>query len=280
MLEFYKQNPQLAVYKIRDAKLHNYQKQNWLISAILKAKVMVMALIAIQRGGKDCAVAWALTELKKIQDFRAVCLFNFKRPPFVAKDDMYYSISDIPAGTKKEPVYVWCSELEMVLNARNFQQKTNVRFTMKSALFAQNNIKFFGTCKLASNVDINFFRVVNFLGLKYVNPINIEHERVNVVSPELDFMRNKDPEDKAVLTVQNDRNIFNIRHPVPSWYDNEFSNQFHDPNPEQLWQMATSMVADGNNLQATLMTIRELSPHVFEPEQLKELGRVAASAKM
>ena len=105
--------------------------------------------------------------------FKEVCGFSREDLNFIYPEgipsDMYFSFKNIPTGKKEQEVWIYASEMEMVLPARTSGDKENRLFSMIAGTFSQNHTKIFGCCKLASKVDLNFLRGMNVKIIKYIS---------------------------------------------------------------------------------------------------------------
>ena len=152
------------------------KKLDKLMKWIVCSSQITCLILGDQRMGKDALVC-RLFEL--IIDYcfdcgipppRIVTLGNVKRPPFCRDEDMYFSFKDIPFGSVSQPVYIYCSELDVEFPARDFAGQENKLFSILEGTMAQNHQKLFGCVKLASKVDISILRSCNLKIFKYISP--------------------------------------------------------------------------------------------------------------
>ena len=176
---------------------------------------------------------------------RIVTLGNFKKPPFVDEKDMYYSLTKCPVGTKKQRVIIYCSELDLFFPARDFKGGENTALNMQINTLAQNKQSIIGCCKLSANVDVSFWRACTMLLFKYISESNLKHDRVEFLSDLGMRLRPQDPKDKTqVMAMYNDR-LVKYSHKPPEWYNDEYSEQYHNISEDKLTEYAETLIESG-----------------------------------
>jgi len=188
---------------------------------------------------------------------RIVTLMNVKRPPFVKEGDMFFSFEHIPSGQlvfnpytlkqEMQEVWVYCSELEIVLPARNPNAPENSLFASISGTFAQNHIKLFGCVKLASKVDLNAIRGCNVIASKYINPqkLKIENvERDNVLSPLGQWILPSDRNNKTATLLYFNDQFFSVDFDLPRWWTQEYSEQYYNISESLVWDYINAVCLD------------------------------------
>lgn len=250
---------------IENFQLSEQEKKNMFMDYIISVPQLTWLTFADERMGKDALICEiiqnVLDKLKKdkLISPRVVTLMNVKCPPFVKDDDMYFSFKDIPSGKmvynplkiRKElqEVWVYSSELELILPARELLAPENKLFSAISGTFAQNHIKLVGAVKLASKVDINAIRSCNAKSLKYINPEKLEIanvERNNILSPLGYWLLPRNKTDKSQTLLAFDNNLFSVHYGLPVWWNDEYSEQFKgDTIPEsKIWDYIDSVCSD------------------------------------
>ena len=152
----------------------DFQKKKLLIEFIVKSPQITCLILGDQRRGKDCLLTRIFEDIieyckfRKMVPPRIVSLGNVKIPPFVDPKDMYFSFKEIPFGTSFQPVYIYCSEIEVEFPARDFASEENKMFSILEGTLAQNHQKIFGCVKLTSKVDISVLRSCNVKLFKFV----------------------------------------------------------------------------------------------------------------
>lgn len=211
------------------------EKKNRLIQWIVHSAQITCIVMGDQRMGKDatlCKVFEEVIDYCKKSGFdppRFVTLGNIKAPWFVSEKDMYFSFRKIPFGTKRQPVYIYCGELEVEFPARDFAGKENKLFSILEGTMAQNHQKLFGCVKLMAKVDLSVIRSCNLKLFKFISPEKLEMEgieRVNVLSDLGRWFLPKDVQDKAKCLLVFDNNLLTTTYALPSFWTDEYSEQF------------------------------------------------------
>ena len=141
-------------------------KKSELIRWLIHQPQITCLILGDQRMGKDALICHIFDDIigyckeNNLQKPRFVTLGNVKKPPFVRVDpeedkgkkgyvnDMYFSWKKIPSGTASKPVYIYCSEIEQVLPARESMAGTeNKLFSVLEGTLGQNHQKLFGAVK-------------------------------------------------------------------------------------------------------------------------------------
>ena len=141
---------------VENFNLEEIKKKEMLINFLLFQPQITCGLFADQRMGKDALLCKLYDDIlehcKKIKKDppRIVTLGNMRKPPFVTEEDMYFSFKNIPSGTAEKEVWIYSSEIETVLPAREGLAPENKLFSQLEGTMAQNHQKLFGCCKLAS----------------------------------------------------------------------------------------------------------------------------------
>ncbi len=227
----------------RDVKLPNDKKREEIIRFLIDSEVIIGAVLAGQRMGKDALVCDLLQEVKNRlgRRIRIVTLGNPSAPfitapgvGFVEPGDAYFNLLDVPGGTRECPVLIYTSELDLFFPARDFNSQSNKALNAQLNTLAQNHQKILGCAKLAANVDVSFWRACNFKLFKYITEDNLQFERggnsYSFLTPAGLLIRPKDPHDKrTVLAVFQDKYL-TITHDPPAWYSRAFSEQFNSVN--------------------------------------------------
>lgn len=245
---------------IVNEKFDNKQKLHKFIEFVSNEPYITCAILGDQRQGKDvtiCSVFEFMIAYNKLQEFpkklRFVTLGNMKNPPFVDPNDMYYSFEKIPSGSKNEEVIIYCSELDTFLSQRETQSEQNKSFNVLANTFAQNHQKLFGCCKLASQVDVAFWRNCNCKIFKYITPSKLlvpGLERESMLTELAMIMLPKDRIDKSVSLFDFDNNLLTIRTGMPNWYNLEYSEQYSASygNKEKALEFASVLLENNTNL--------------------------------
>ncbi len=215
------------------------KKIDLLIKWIMHSSQITCLIFGDQDMGKDaliCKIFELIISYCKDNDFdppRFVTLGNIKRPWFVSEHDRYFSLMKIPVGTRTQPVYIYCSELDAVFPAREFQGEENKLFSVLQNTFRQNHQKLFGCVKLAANVDISVLRTCNLKLFKYISPEKLEIkgiERDNLLTDLGRWFLPKDINNKASTLMCFDNNLLTCEFGLPSFWSNEYSEQFGGKN--------------------------------------------------
>lgn len=240
----YVKHPDEGRKLLQNFSLTDEQKKDLLLEWIIFQPQITCGVLADQRMGKDATMCEVFTEAleyceeNKIPKPRIVTLNNMKCPPFVDEKDMYYSFKHIPSGTAEKEVWIYCSEIETVLPAREGKSPENQLFNQLEGTMAQNHQKLFGCSKLLSKVDINFIRSLNCKIFKFISPekLKIENvERGNVLS-ELGYWHlPKNPFDKTKTLLSFDDQLFTVCYNLPVWWSERYSEQFREVPIEKVW---------------------------------------------
>jgi len=263
-------------------------KKQLLIEWLYYSPQITCGVFADQRMGKDALVCEIFQEVidyckkKGLTLPRIVTLGNMRKPPFVTDEDMYFSFKNIPSGSKEREVWIYSSEIETHLPARQGLDPENKLFSMLEGTLAQNHQKLFGCCKLASKVDLNFIRGMNVKLFKYISKekLNIEGvERVNVLSPLGSWLLPHDITDKTMTLLAFDNNLFTCSYPLPNWWSDEYSEQFRDVPLSKVWDFVETSYSENmkpQQLQTILAQKFRKNLSIIEIENhLKEEGLIA-----
>lgn len=234
----YNQNPDEGRKLISNFDFTDSQKKFLLYDFIYNSPQITFLGFGDQRMGKDAtlnAVFQDILDLCKEGRYpfipRIVTLGNIRKPPFVDESDMYFSFKNIPSGTKEKEVWVYCSEIETVLPAREGTSPENKLFSQLEGTMAQNHQKLFGLVKLASKVDINALRSCNVKFFKFISPekLSIEGvERANILSRLGYWHLPKSADDKTKTLLVFDNQLFLVDYDLPIWWDDRYSEQFRE----------------------------------------------------
>jgi hypothetical protein len=276
---------------IENHNLSPEKKLNLFLDYFILSAQITWLMFADERYGKDAGVCELFEKaFKRAVELgrkspRVVTLGNIKVPPFVlfgektdfeyfekvfgmTRDDLlekydgnipndrYWSFRHIPSGTTAEEVWVYCSELETMLPARDSAAPENKLFAMISGTFAQNHVKLIGCVKLASKVDLNAIRGCNIKTFKYINPEKLKItnvERSNILTPLGGWLLPSDPNDKTETLLAFDSQLFSVPLDLPLWWTQKYSEQFSEVSKEDIWDYIEATCED---LTATpIMTI-------------------------
>ena len=241
--QLFKENPEEAVNLIKKSHYNNEQKRQEFTKFIVESPQISCGIFADQRAGKDVTVNGifedAITHCKSKgqQPPRIVTLGNIKIPPYVSPQDRYFSFRRIPIGTPLQEVWIYCSEIETVLPAREVTSMENKLYSQLEGTMAQNHQKIFGCVKLASKVDLNFIRGMNAKVFKYITPEKLlikGVERENILSDLAKKFIPNDRSNKSNTLLAFDNNIFTAQYHLPTWWTTEYSEQFSNVTEEDL----------------------------------------------
>ena len=247
-------------------------KKSELIRWLVHQAQITCLILGDQRMGKDALICQIFEDIidycndNNLQKPRFVTLGNVKKPPFVDSKDMYFSWKKIPSGTASKPVYIYCSEIEQVLPARESMAGTeNKLFSVLEGTLAQNHQKLFGAVKLASKVDINVVRSCNVKLFKFISPekLNVEGiERSNFLSELGMWLLPSDVRNKSETLLVFNNNLLTVDYGLPDWWDDEYSEQFRNVDMEQVMDFIDTLMFDTDKL--TLSQIHTIQTTVFQ----------------
>lgn len=255
----------------------NSQKRRMLIEWLIHQPQITCGVFADQRMGKDALICEIFSDVihyfktAELEPPRFVTLGNIKKPPFVDEDDMYFSFRKIPAGSASREVWIYCSEIETVLPAREGSGPENKLFSQLEGTMAQNHQKLFGASKLASKVDINFIRGMNVKLFKFISPekLRIEGvERENIISPLARWHLPDDKKDKPRTLMVFDNNLLTANFNLPNWWSTEYSEQFRDVSMEKIKEAIETYYDDGQGMKTS--AIRTIVQQRFRVELSKQ----------
>jgi hypothetical protein len=263
---------------IENFDLSDLQKIDLFLDYLIYSPQVTWLTFADERMGKDASVCFLIEEaigrmiLKGKTPPRVVTLGNVRIPPFVHPSDRYWSLKDIPSGTSEQEVWVYCSELDSFLPARDTQGPENKLFSMVSGTFAQNHIKLIACVKLASKVDINVLRSCNMKLFKYINPekLAIENvERANILSPLGGWLLPSNRFDKEQTLLVFDNQLFSVSLPLPEWWTEEYSEQFRDVSEYDIWSFIDAVFDDDSKPDAIMTVIsQKFRNHTITKQQV------------
>lgn len=259
----------------------NYDKSNseklmMFLNWIIYHPVVICGVFGDQRQGKDTFLTkifeYVLKGEKKgwFPKVRIVTLGNIKRPPFVRPDDMYFSFLNIPIGSKDQQIWIYCSEIENVLPARETAKEENKLFDQLSGTMAQNHQKLFGAVKLAYKVDINFFRYCNTKVFKF-----IEQSKLNIDGVERDGVlsglgrwllpQSKEAKDESLLAF--DSNLLSVKTGLPSFWSEEYSEQYRQISKKVIWEYIQVSLTNGYKIPDIEVAVKQkFRTHITQKE--------------
>lgn len=246
---------------LENINLTQNQKVDRMLSFVINSPQLTCCVMGDQRSGKDGTLT-AIFELcifyctlNGLKPPRIVTLGNIQRPPFVDEDDMYFSFKDIPAGSKDQEVWIYCSEIETVLPSREGSSAENRLFSQLEGTMAQNHQKLFGVVKLLAKVDLNFIRSLNLKIFKFISPekLLIENvERGNVLTPLGKLLLPNDFYNKSQTLVTFELNMYEISFSLPEWWTQEYSEQYANVPFEKIVEFCLASFESNTK------------PHIFE----------------
>jgi hypothetical protein len=253
---------------IENFNLPDYIKKEMFLKWIVHQPQISCGVFSDQRMGKDATLNKIFddsinycNEIKIIPP-RIVTLGNIRKPPVVDDKDMYFSFRKIPSGKKNHEVWIYSSEIECLLPARETQGPENKLFSQLEGTMAQNHQKLFGCSKLASKVDLNFIRGMNAKIFKFISPekLSIEGvERVNIISELGRWLLPKDVNDKRKTLLSFDNQLFTLNFDLPEWWSEEYSEQFRDVPMEKVYDYIDSIMFDTEKITASQINVIQTS---------------------
>lgn len=257
----YNDYPDEGVMLIQNYDLTVDEKWDLITDFLIDQPQITSAGYGDQRMGKDGTITTIFEKviercrIRGIRIPRFVTLGNIKAPPFVKTggyahpldwlegkeqpNDMYFSFLNIPPGTAEQEVWIYCSEIETVLPAREGLAMENRLFSQLAGTLAQNHQKLFGLCKLASRVDINFIRDCNFKFFKFISPEKLAVEgieRDGVLSGLGQLLLPKSKDDKSSVLFSFDNQLIQLDHDLPEWWSSEYSEMYRDIDMAKVWE--------------------------------------------
>ena len=251
---------------IKNDSIISTEKLDLLLKWIVNSSQITCLILGDQRMGKDalvCRLFELVIDYYEKRGFsipRFVTLGNVKCPPFMKEEDMYFSFEDIPFGTKFEPVYIYCSELEVEFPSRDFATTENKLFSVLEGTMAQNHQKLFGCVKLTSKVDISILRSCNLKIFKYISPekLNVEGvERANILSDLGRWFLPKDINDKSDSLLVFDNNLLSAKWNLPVFWSDEYSEQFRAGtiSKEKIFSFVKTKFSDKDKLTSSQISL-------------------------
>lgn len=253
-------------------------KKKMLVEFLYYSPQITAGVFADQRMGKDaliCEVFQNVIDFCKLNELpvpRFVTLGNVRCPPFVKDEDMYFSFKNIPVGSSKQEVWIYSSEIETVLPARDPLAAENKLFAQLEGTLAQNHQKLFGCVKLASKVDLNFLRGMNVKLFKFISPekLAIEgSERAGILSPLGLWLIPKDRLNKKETLIVFDNKFMTVNYDLPFWWTQEYSEQFKDVPIERVWDYVDVMISNGLDANAISIAVAQKFRKNLTREQIK-----------
>lgn len=250
----YHSSPDEGRKLIQNFDLSGDEKKLLLYQWLYTQPQITCGIFADQRMGKDALICRVFDDVIRICREneqippRIVTLGNIRKPPFVSDEDMYFSFKNIPPGSSKQEVWIYCSEIETVLPAREGAAPENKLFSQLEGTMAQNHQKLFGCSKLAAKVDINFIRGMNCKLFKFLSPekLSIEGvEREKILSPLGYWHLPKSPDEKSATLMVFDNQLFLVDYDLPDWWSTDYSEQFRDIPMDKVWDYVEVMASNG-----------------------------------
>lgn len=256
--------PDEAIKLIHNCHLSNRDKILKFLGFLKFNAVPIGCIYGDQRSGKDVDACFYLGNLNNRRYFKRrddfVALGNVKVPPFIDRSQRYFSFLNIPIGGKHKKVYIYCSELELQLPARDFQSQENKLFASLVGTMAQNHQAFMGCAKLSATVDISYMRYLNFKVFKYISPdkLNIQGvERDNILSGLGRFLLPRNAKNKTESLLVFDNNLLKVNIKIPSWYSDDYSEMFKDVSDDMIAEFLDSQYANGWDLNSLRIAVAQ-----------------------
>lgn len=271
--------PDEGMKLIKNFDLPDCEKLRLFLDWIILQPAVTCAGFGDQRMGKDASICYffdlAIQRCKQLKRKppRIVTLGNIKIPPFVDPKDRYFSFNGLPVGSAEQEVWIYCSEIETVLPARETISPENKLFSQLAGTFAQNHQKLFGMSKLASRVDVNFIRDCNVKFFKFISrdKLNVEGiERDGVLSGLGKWLLPKDVNDKSKVLLSFDNQLFTISHGLPKWYSTEYSEMFKEVDIESIWEYCDVQFANGMNINGIRQAVSQKFRHNLSIKELAD----------
>ena len=263
--------PDEGVKLAQNDAMSDEEKKVDLIEWIMSQSQITCLILGDQRMGKDALICSVFEDIFDYCDRmgltrpRIVTLGNVRKPPFVDEEDMYFSFKKVPFGTKLRPVFIYCSEIEQMLPARDTLSPENRLFSVLEGTLAQRHQKLFGAVKLASKVDINVIRSCNLKLFKYISheKLDIEGVERNKFLTELGFwLLPKDVNNKSKTLLVFNNNLLTLSYGLPSWWSDEYSEQFRDVPIDKVWDYVETLLPESDKL--TMSQINMIQTSVFQ----------------
>lgn len=273
-------NPDEGRKLIQNYDLSMSDKIKLLLNFIVKEKQLTFLTFGDQRMGKDASVCFVIEAAlqfcaeNSISRPRVVTLGNIRCPPFVDPKDMYFSFKSIPPGTSDNEVWIYCSEIETVLPAREGSSPENKLFSQLEGTLAQNHQKLFGCVKLAAKVDINALRSCNVKLFKFISPekLLVENvERANIVSPLGNWLLPRNRFNKSECLLSFDNHLLTINLPLPPWWTEEYSEQFRDIPFDKIQEYIEVVYSNGLNKQQIQIAVAQKFRHQVSFKQIDDI---------
>jgi len=274
----YGEFPDEGMKLVRDFTLSESDKKIIFLKFLLESPQLVCGIISDERQGKDAVLCKIFQD---VLDYcashglsvpRIVTLGNMRNPPFVEEKDMFFSFKSLPSGSKDKEVWIYCSELETVLPARDGASPESKLFSYICGTMAQNHQKLFGCCKLASMVDLNFWRKCNCKVFKYIQPekLLIEGvERTNVISPLAMWHLPKSKFNYPETLLCFDSQIFVVDYLLPFWWSVAYSEQYKDIPVEKVWDFIDFMHSNGMSINSIETAVAQKFHRVLSSKDIK-----------
>lgn len=264
---------------IENFNLTNDEKKNLFYNWIIKQPAIKMLGLGDERMGKDvsmCVFFQEMIELCKLENKvpRIVTLGNIKKAPFTDEKDMYFSFLNIPSGTKNNQVWIYCSEIETVLPARETLSPENRMFSQLAGTFAQNHQKLFGLAKLSSKVDINFLRDCNVKFFKFISKdkLYVENvERDNILTGLGRWLLPKNPDKKDEVLLSFNNYLLTINVELPDWYTDEYSEMFRNVPMDKVTEFIDTMHSNGLTIPNIQIAVAQKFRKRLSKQEIKEI---------
>jgi len=262
----YEQYPDEGRKLVENFDLTNKNKFNMFLDWIINSPALVCGIYGDERMGKDASVCYIFDEVIKLLNLqglrlpRIVTLGNIRKPPFVKEEDMYFSFQNIPTGTKDNEIWIYCSEIELVIPAREGSSQENKLFNQLHGTFAQNHQKLFGCAKLAAKIDINFIRACNCKIFKFISPekLNIEGvERDQILSGLGRWLLPSNNQDQSKVLLAFNNQLFTMDFPLPDWWSDDYSEQFRDIPIEKIWEYVEVQFSNGLTVSEIITAVKQ-----------------------
>lgn len=269
-------NPQEAIKLCINQNLTNDEKIHMIMDFMIKSKQLSLLAFGDQRQGKDATVCFFMDLAKNVlkNKLRICTLNNTKKPPWVERNDMYFSFRDIPEAYGDNQVWVYSSELETVLPAREGKSMESQLFSQLEGTFAQNQQKLIGCVKLASKVDLNAIRGCNMKMFKFISPDKLQVEgieRGGILSGLGTLLLPQNRFDYSKVLVSFDNNLLTVDVPLPKWWDEEYSQMYRGIDERMIREYVVTQHSLGLKAQQIIIAVNQKFRHKLTVSEIDGL---------
>ncbi len=231
--------PEEAVALMHDFYAKNDDKLFSVFSSIMESEYVLSIAYGDPGKGKTALNYFLLDNLHRLDPSRSIYVMGtWIVPPFAKK--ILYDLNDIPSHS-----YCYIAEMGKFFPSRESSSQDNRQISSHFLDLRHFDIKILGETQKASSCDINVPRFASHKFFKFMDPMNLRFERVEVLNRLTEQFIPKDRSNKAQTLAICNGQYFTFNSSVPDWYTSDFSVNLSKLTEQDKLDYAASLVKKG-----------------------------------